>query len=90
MSGDLTTQLDRPYAQQPATREAAIRRVSREKQADLLLAMLGLVNSPEPVVIDGRACCPTCEQPLPGAGRSVCRRSTCPAGPTSRETGGTQ
>jgi hypothetical protein len=84
MSGDMSTQLDRPYAQQPATRQAAVRYIERKGYGDLL-AMLGLVDDPEPVIIDGRACCPTCEQPLPGDGRRLCRRPTCPAGPKSRE-----
>lgn len=79
----MSTQLDRPYAQQSATREAAIRYLTRKGYADLL-AMLGLADEPKPVVIDGRACCPVCEQPLRGDGRSSCRRATCPAGPASR------
>jgi len=84
MAGDMQTQLDRPYGQQPATRDAAIRYLERTGNDDLL-AMLGLVDAPKPVIVDGRACCPVCEEPLRGDGRSSCRRATCPAGPKSRE-----
>lgn len=78
----LQTQLDRPYAQQPATREAAIRRVSREEQADLLLAMLGL-DDVGPLIVDGRRSCPRCRNPLPdpvaNGGHKPCRRAACRA-----------
>lgn len=79
--GDLSTQIDRPYAQQPATRAAAARVISRQDQAELLLAMLGLVDKPGPLVIDGQQACPRCEHPLPDpllhGGHRPCRRRAC-------------
>ncbi len=87
MSGDMQTQLDRPYGQQPATREAAIRFLERTGNGDLLAA-LGLVDAPKPRWIDGRACCRVCDQPLRDGGRVSCQRPTCPAGPASRENAG--
>lgn len=83
MSGDMSTQLDRPYAQQPDVRAAAARRIRREEQADLLLDMLGLRDDPGPLVIDGRQCCPLCRRPLPdpitNGGFKPCRRVACRA-----------
>jgi hypothetical protein len=81
VADSVATQLDRPYAQQPETRAAAVARVSREEQADMLLDMLGLVDQACPLVIDGRHCCPSCRKPLPdpisNGGRKPCRRRAC-------------
>jgi hypothetical protein len=81
--GGLETQLDRPYAQQPAIRDAARSRIGREKDADFLLDVLGLVDDPGPLVIDGRQACPRCRKPLPdpiaNGGHKPCRRRACMA-----------
>lgn len=77
--GGLETQLDRPYAQQPATRDAARRVISREEDADLLLAALGLVED-EPPTVDGKPACPTCGRPRRRAklgGYHPCQRELC-------------
>lgn len=83
MSGNLNTQIDKPYAQQPETRAAAVRVISHEADAALLLDMLGLVDKPGPLLIDGRQACPRCEQPLPdpisNGGFKPCRRRACVA-----------
>lgn len=80
MSGDLRTQIDRPYAQQPETREAARRVLERTGNADLI-EILGLAEKPGPLVIDGRQVCPRCEHPLPdplvNGGFKACRRRAC-------------
>lgn len=79
MSGDLQTQLDRPYSQQPETRAAATRYLTRTGNADLL-AMLGLVDAPpaEPQHL-------ACGHKRHVDGRSACRYESCPAGPKSRQ-----
>lgn len=81
MPDSVVTHVDRPYGQQPETRTAAIRRVSREPDADMLLDALGLVDREGPLVIDGRHCCPHCRKPLPdpisNGGRKPCRRRAC-------------
>lgn len=76
----MSTDLDRPYAQQPATRAAAIRVVSREPEADMLLAMLGLVEEETPVgagyeVVKGRMVCTSCSRPVRLDG--ICRKRQC-------------
>lgn len=83
MSGNnLETHLDRPYAQQPATRAAAVRVLERTGNADLA-EVLGLVDEPGPLVIDGRQACPRCHKPLPdpiaNGGHKPCRRRACVA-----------
>jgi len=79
---ELQTQLDRPYAQQPATRAAAVAYLERKGYADLL-DMLGLVDDTGPLVIDGRQACPRCRSPLPdpisNGGFKPCRRRACVA-----------
>lgn len=70
MSGDLTTRLDKPYAQQPATRPAATRFLERTGNADVL-AVLGLVDE-EPEVAPDEGCA-ICGNKLPSHG--VCRKS---------------
>lgn len=83
MSDSVVTHVDRPYGQQPDTRAAAARRIAREEKADLLLAMLGLTETPGPLIIDGRHCCTNCRKPLPdpisNGGRRPCRRVACVA-----------
>lgn len=80
--GGLETQLDRPYAQQPDTRAAAARYLTRSGNADLL-DVLGLVDNAGPLVIDGRQACPRCRRPLPdpisNGGHKPCRRRACVA-----------
>jgi hypothetical protein len=46
VSDSLTTRLDVPYGQQPETRAAAMRYVSRQEDAELLLQALGLTDDP--------------------------------------------
>lgn len=71
MSGDfVTTRLDAPYAQQPATRAAAARVLERLGATDLL-EILGLVEpKPEPVPEPKRC---SRGHVLPSHG--ICRRS---------------
>lgn len=71
MTDNLSTHLDRPYAWQPATRAAAMRVVGRQDEADLLLAMLGLVEKPE--VEQAATHCALCGNKLPSHG--VCRKA---------------
>lgn len=85
MSGmNLTTQLDRPYAQQDATRAAAVRVISGQDQADMLLDMLGLVEPErEP---GGRPDCPACGRPRQrekNVGWKTCQRKACIGGEAS-------
>jgi hypothetical protein len=80
--GHMSTHLDVPYAQQPKTRAAAIRVVSREEGAQELLMMLGLVDDDRPTV-GGRPTCPTCGRPRPTAktgGYRPCQRDLCSGG----------
>jgi hypothetical protein len=78
---DLNQTLDRPYGQQPDTRDAAASYLRRTGNADLL-EVLGLVEpelKPKPyVVINGRTFCATCRQRAQPDG--ICRRATCTAG----------
>lgn len=83
-NGNLTTQLDRPYAQQPATRAAAVRVISGQDQAEMLLDMLGLV---EPDRGPGeRPDCPACGRPRQKdkvGGWRACQRKACIGGEAS-------
>lgn len=85
---NLQTQLDRPYAQQPATRAAAVRFLERTGNGDLI-AMLGLVDEPKPTVVGGRQLCPRCGKPLPdpiaNGGHKPCRRAACRAAAAEEE-----
>ena len=78
--GNLSTHLDRPYAQQPATRAAAVRYLTRTGNVDLI-EVLGLADEPGPLVVGGRQCCPRCRKPLPdpitNGGHKPCRRPAC-------------
>lgn len=71
MSGDMSTQLDRAYARQSATRAAAIRFLERTGNDDLL-APLGLVIESGPVRRTAGNCSISGNK-LPSHG--VCRRS---------------
>ena len=77
MSDSVVTHVDRPYAQQPATRAAAIRYLERKGCTDLL-AMLGLVEEPPPSPE-----CPVCGRRLTKAklgGFNPCQRQICAGG----------
>jgi len=69
--------LDRPYGQQPETRAAAVRYLTRTGNADLA-EMLGLGDDPEApkpyVVVHGRSYCTTCHQRIPSG---VCYQPEC-------------
>lgn len=81
MSGNMATQIDRPYAQQDHVRAAAIRFLERTGNADML-EPLGLAE-PEATAstADGRELCANCGKPLPdpvaNGGRKPCRRRAC-------------
>ncbi len=83
-NGNISTQLDRPYAQQPDTRAAAVRVVSRQDQAGMLLDMLGLAEPDrEP---GGRPDCPACGRPrqrTKDVGWKPCQRKACIGGEAS-------
>ena len=79
--GDLETHLDRPYAQQPATREAA-RRVLRSRDAADLVEVLGQADEERPTV-KGKPACPTCGRPRrtgKTGGYDPCKRELCSGG----------
>lgn len=81
------TMVDRPYAQQPATRAAAARYLIRTDNEDLLL-ILGLTDDPvadernraralaemHGGVLRPEVLCPTCGRAAPKSG-AACRRS---------------
>lgn len=72
MSDSITTQLDAPYAQQPATRAAARRVLDRLGAADLI-GILGLDDVPEP---EPKPVCGICGQPLSvNVSRGGCRKT---------------
>lgn len=79
---DLDQTLDRPYAQQPATRAAAVRVLNRQPDGDLLRDILGLNDPPAGpnryVLIDGKLFCKACRLRCQSDG--VCRRGTCAVG----------
>lgn len=77
MSDSLTTRLDRPYGQQPATRAAALRVLEARDALDLVEA-LGLGPEPERpayIFIGGRQRCAVCWAPVRADG--VCRQRVC-------------
>jgi hypothetical protein len=86
MGESITTRLDMPYNQQPATRAKAVRVMQRLGASDLI-EVLGLDDTPatptEPGTPTGRNTCPTCHQPLNADGRA-CRRVRCATGRTRR------
>lgn len=79
---DALGRVDRPRAQLPETRAAAVAYLERTGNADVAEA-LGLTGT-GPLVIDGKPCCPVCRFPYRGDGRTSCRRRKCAAGPSYR------
>jgi hypothetical protein len=81
----ITTRLDAPYGQQPETRAAAVRVLTRLGAADVI-EILGLDDIPTagdtPAAVPaGRNTCASCHRPLNADGRA-CRRVTCATGRT--------